>query len=92
MRLSLAAGSVLALVVAHSARADVVELKDGRRMERTFKGASPAIVALDVGVAALVRGGGQRLRTVQNGYVRSYALWVALGVVGLLVYFLSRGL
>ena len=42
------------------------------------------------GVAALVRTGGKGLRTVQNGYVRSYALWVGIGVVGLLVYFLTR--
>jgi NADH-quinone oxidoreductase subunit L len=42
------------------------------------------------GVAALVRRGGTSLRSVQNGYVRSYALWVALGVVGLLAYFLTR--
>jgi NADH-quinone oxidoreductase subunit L len=42
------------------------------------------------GVASLVRTGGNRLRTVQNGYVRSYALWLGVGVVGLLVYFLTR--
>ncbi len=27
---------------------------------------------------------------MQNGYVRSYALGVAVGVVGLLAYFLTR--
>ena len=49
MRASLAAGSLLALLaIARCTHADVVELKDGRRMEGTFKGASPAIVALDV--------------------------------------------
>ena len=37
------------LMLARCAYADVVELKDGRRMEGTFKGASPAIVAIDVG-------------------------------------------
>ena len=42
------------------------------------------------GVAALVRGGGKGLKVTQSGYVRSYALGVAVGVVGLLVYFLSR--
>ena len=37
------------LLVVTAAAADVVELKDGRRVEGTFKGASPAIVAIDVG-------------------------------------------
>src|SRR5215471_934220 len=36
------------LMLARCAHADVVELKDGRRVEGTFKGASPAIVAIDV--------------------------------------------
>jgi NADH-quinone oxidoreductase subunit L len=42
------------------------------------------------GVAASVRGGGKGLRVVQTGYVRSYALGLAVGVVALLAYFLSR--
>jgi NADH-quinone oxidoreductase subunit L len=42
------------------------------------------------GVAGLVRRGGSGLRHVQTGYVRSYALGVAVGVVVLLAYFLSR--
>jgi NADH-quinone oxidoreductase subunit L len=42
------------------------------------------------GVAALVRGGGRGLRVLQSGFVRSYALGVAVGVVGLLAYFLTR--
>jgi NADH-quinone oxidoreductase subunit L len=42
------------------------------------------------GVAALVRGGGRGLRVLQSGFVRSYALGVAVGVVGLLTYFLTR--
>ena len=33
------------------------------------------------GVAALVRGAGDRLRRVQTGYVRNYALGIAVGVV-----------
>ncbi len=44
------------------------------------------------GVAALVRGGGSRLRTVQSGFVRNYALAVALGAVGILLFALSRSL
>ena len=43
------------------------------------------------GVATVVRGSGKGLRVLQTGFVRSYALGVAVGVVGLLVYFLSRG-
>ncbi len=42
------------------------------------------------GVAAGVRGSGRTLKVLQSGYVRSYALGVALGVVALLAYFLSR--
>jgi NADH-quinone oxidoreductase subunit L len=42
------------------------------------------------GIAAGVRGSGQRLRVIQSGFLRSYALGVAVGVVALLVYFLTR--
>jgi NADH-quinone oxidoreductase subunit L len=42
------------------------------------------------GVAAMVRGSGRGLRVLQTGYVRSYALGVAVGVVVLLGYFLTR--
>jgi NADH-quinone oxidoreductase subunit L len=42
------------------------------------------------GVATLVREGGQRVRVVQNGYVRSYALGIAGGAVALLAWFVSR--
>ncbi|MFN2504091.1 MAG: NADH-quinone oxidoreductase subunit L [Acidimicrobiales bacterium] len=42
------------------------------------------------GVAALVRAGGGRLRIVQSGYVRSYALAVAIGAVGILGFVVAR--
>jgi NADH-quinone oxidoreductase subunit L len=42
------------------------------------------------GVAATVRGGGSRLRLLQTGFVRSYALGIAVGAVGLLIFFLTR--
>jgi NADH-quinone oxidoreductase subunit L len=42
------------------------------------------------GVAALVRGSGERLRRVQTGYVRNYALGVVLGAVALLAYVALR--
>jgi len=42
------------------------------------------------GVAGAVRGGGKGMRVLQSGFVRSYALGVAVGVVGLLAYFLTR--
>jgi NADH-quinone oxidoreductase subunit L len=42
------------------------------------------------GVGAAVRGGGRGVRVLQTGFVRSYALGVAVGAVGLLVYFLTR--
>ena len=37
-----------------------------------------------------MRGGGKGLRVIQTGFVRSYALGVAVGAVALLVYFLTR--
>ncbi|MGH9273840.1 MAG: NADH-quinone oxidoreductase subunit L [Acidimicrobiales bacterium] len=42
------------------------------------------------GVASLVRGSGKGLRVLQTGFVRSYALGVAVGVVALIGYFLTR--
>jgi NADH-quinone oxidoreductase subunit L len=42
------------------------------------------------GVARVVRNLGGRLRSVQSGFVRSYALGVTIGVVVVLGYFLTR--
>ncbi|HEX6166817.1 MAG TPA: NADH-quinone oxidoreductase subunit L [Acidimicrobiales bacterium] len=42
------------------------------------------------GVAALVRNSGRGLRTVQSGFVRSYALGMSAGVVVVLGYFITR--
>ena len=42
------------------------------------------------GVGALVRAGGSRLRGVQSGFVRNYALAVALGAVAILAYAVAR--
>jgi NADH-quinone oxidoreductase subunit L len=42
------------------------------------------------GVGAAVRGSGRGVRVLQTGYVRSYALGVAIGAVGLLAFFLTR--
>ena len=42
------------------------------------------------GVATVVRAVGGRLRSVQSGFVRSYALGVTVGVVVVLGYFLTR--
>jgi NADH-quinone oxidoreductase subunit L len=42
------------------------------------------------GVATIVRVGGQRLRRVQTGYLRNYALGVAAGSVLLLGYAIAR--
>jgi NADH-quinone oxidoreductase subunit L len=42
------------------------------------------------GVAGVVRGSGRGLRVLQTGYVRSYALGLAVGVVAVLAYFISR--
>jgi len=43
------------------------------------------------GVGRGVKGASERLRPLQNGLVRSYAAWVLLGAVGLLVWLLARG-
>jgi NADH-quinone oxidoreductase subunit L len=42
------------------------------------------------GVGALVKAGGSRLRGVQSGFVRSYALAVAVGAVAILAYAVAR--
>jgi NADH-quinone oxidoreductase subunit L len=42
------------------------------------------------GVAAVVRAVGQRLRSAQSGFVRTYALGVTIGVVLVLGYFVTR--
>ena len=50
-----------------------------------------ALVAIDKvvidgavrGVALLTQGSGAALRTTQTGYVRSYAMWILLGAIGL---------
>jgi NADH-quinone oxidoreductase subunit L len=42
------------------------------------------------GVGALVRAGGSRLRGVQSGFVRNYALAVAVGAVAILAYAVAR--
>jgi NADH-quinone oxidoreductase subunit L len=42
------------------------------------------------GVGALVRAGGSRLRGIQTGFVRNYALGVAGGAVAVLAYVLTR--
>jgi NADH-quinone oxidoreductase subunit L len=42
------------------------------------------------GVAAVVRDLGRRLRPVQSGFLRSYALGVTIGVVVVLGYFITR--
>ncbi len=42
------------------------------------------------GAATLVAAGGRRLRTVQSGFVRNYALAIGAGAVGILGFVLSR--
>jgi NADH-quinone oxidoreductase subunit L len=43
------------------------------------------------GVAGAVRRGGSSLRQVQTGYVRNYAVWIGIGAVLLLAWFVTRG-
>ncbi|HSL56388.1 MAG TPA: NADH-quinone oxidoreductase subunit L [Acidimicrobiales bacterium] len=42
------------------------------------------------GVATVVRGGGDRLRVMHSGLVRTYALAIAIGAVAVGAYFLTR--
>jgi NADH-quinone oxidoreductase subunit L len=42
------------------------------------------------GVGRVVREGGGQLRRLQSGLVRSYAAMVAIGAIGLIIWFLSR--
>ena len=42
------------------------------------------------GIGAAVRAGGGRLRRVQTGFVRNYALAVAVGAVAALAYAVAR--
>jgi NADH-quinone oxidoreductase subunit L len=44
------------------------------------------------GTASGIRAAAQRLRRVQSGYVRSYALGIGIGAVALLGWFVARGL
>ncbi|MDX1690789.1 MAG: NADH-quinone oxidoreductase subunit L [Acidimicrobiia bacterium] len=43
------------------------------------------------GVGWLTQKAGELLRPLQTGYARSAALWITIGTVGLLAWFLSRG-
>ena len=62
--------------------------------EAAFKGAAAFDrVVIDGAVnetGTVVKGFGSRLRTVQTGYVRNYALMIAFGTVALLVYVVTR--
>jgi NADH-quinone oxidoreductase subunit L len=42
------------------------------------------------GIATVVRTGGSRLRVVQTGYVRNYALGISAGAVLLMAFFIAR--
>jgi NADH-quinone oxidoreductase subunit L len=42
------------------------------------------------GVGRAVRGSGSALRHMQTGYVRTYAAWILLGGVAVIVWFLVK--
>jgi NADH-quinone oxidoreductase subunit L len=42
------------------------------------------------GTGSVVRGVGERLRVLQTGYIRNYALGISLGAVALLIYVVTR--
>ncbi|MDQ6695084.1 MAG: NADH-quinone oxidoreductase subunit L [Chloroflexota bacterium] len=51
-----------------------------------WRGDQNIIDGLVNGVAGLVRGGGNRLRRIQTGFVQGYALAIGVGLVGLITY------
>ncbi|MCY4194504.1 MAG: NADH-quinone oxidoreductase subunit L [bacterium] len=63
----------------------------GRRaFERTAEFDQQVVDGAVNGTGALIRRAGTRLRAAQTGLVRSYALGIAIGAVGLLAWFVSR--
>jgi NADH-quinone oxidoreductase subunit L len=61
----------------------------GRFADRVFE--RFVVDGLVSGTTETVRGAGGVVRAVQNGFVRSYALWLLVGVAGLALYFLLSG-
>jgi NADH-quinone oxidoreductase subunit L len=63
---------------------EAVFMKTGQGITRALVVTDKSIVDGAVrGVARLVRGSGSALRLTQTGFVRSYAMWILVGAIGL---------
>ncbi len=63
---------------------EAVFMKTGQKITSALLVTDKSIIDGAVrGVAKLVRGSGSALRTTQTGFVRSYAMWILIGAIGL---------
>ena len=63
---------------------EAVFMKTGQKLTKALVVTDKSIIDGAVrGVAKLVQGSGSALRTTQTGFVRSYAMWILIGAIGL---------
>jgi len=63
---------------------EAVFMKTGQKITNALLVTDKSIIDGAVrGVAKLVQGSGSALRTTQTGFVRSYAMWILIGAIGL---------
>ncbi len=63
---------------------EAVFMKTGQKITSALLVTDKSIIDGAVrGVAKLVQGSGSALRTTQTGFVRSYAMWILIGAIGL---------
>jgi NADH-quinone oxidoreductase subunit L len=64
---------------------EAVFMRPGQKITEALGVADTALIDGAVrGVAALTKGSGSVLRNTQTGFVRSYAMWILLGAIGLI--------
>jgi NADH-quinone oxidoreductase subunit L len=64
---------------------EAVFMRPGQKLTQALVVADNAVIDGAVrGVAALTKGSGSVLRNTQTGFVRSYAMWILLGAIGLI--------
>jgi NADH-quinone oxidoreductase subunit L len=64
---------------------EAVFMRPGQKLTAALVVADNAVIDGAVrGVAALTKGSGSVLRGTQTGFVRSYAMWILLGAIGLI--------
>ena len=63
---------------------EAVFMRPGQKLTQALVDIDSVVIDGAVrGVASMTRGSGSALRTTQTGYVRSYAMWILLGALGL---------